>query len=224
MRNLYVLGHYLLELCQLVQWEEQRYGLSYKLWSIILYPVAKAFFLPFWWKYFTACVQPRGNISFLAWPKKSLDILKLVIAQRELAWQWDLFDFRILQDCKVCCAVLNHRLVGCIVQHILREELTKLLPSKTPPCNARNPRSSSQRSFLFYFNQHLLYMSMSGFQRALGGILISSTLPYSEEFHFKLESVHSWWQTNFPHKMLDKTLPDTLPTCLNEILSAITPL
>ena len=31
MRNLYVLGHYLLELCQLVQWEEQRYGLSYKL-------------------------------------------------------------------------------------------------------------------------------------------------------------------------------------------------
>ena len=119
--------------------------------------------------------------------KKSLDILKLVIAQRELAWQWDLFDFRILQDCKVCCAVLNHRLVGCIVQHILREELTKLLPSKTPPCNARNPRSSS-----FYFNHHLLYMSMSGFQRALGGILISSTLPYSEEFHFKLESVHSW--------------------------------
>ena len=81
--------------------------------------------------------------------KKSLDILKLVIAQRELAWQWDLFDFRILQDCKVCCAVLNHRLVGCIVQHILREELTKLLPSKTPPCNARNPRSSSQRLFLF---------------------------------------------------------------------------
>ena len=126
---------------------------------------------------------------FHSWPgqQKSLDIRKLVIAQRELAWQWDLFDFRILQDCKVCCAVLNHRLVGCIVQHILREELTKLLPSKTPPCNARNPRSSS-----FYFNQHLLYMSMSGFQRALGGILISSTLPYSEEFHFKLESVHSW--------------------------------
>ena len=153
---------------------------------------------------------------FHSWPgqQKSLDIRKLVIAQRELAWQWDLFDFRILQDCKVCCAVLNHRLVGCIVQHILREELTKLLPSKTPPCNARNPRSSS-----FYFNQHLLYMSMSGFQRALGGILISSTLPYSEEFHFKLESVHSWWQTNFPHKMLDKTLPDILPTCLNEILS-----
>ena len=88
---------------------------------------------------------------FHSWPgqKKSRDILKLVIAQRELAWQWDLFDFRILQDCKVCCAVLNHRLVGCIVQHILREELTKLLPSKTPPCNARNPRSSSQRLFLF---------------------------------------------------------------------------
>ena len=188
---MYVLGHYLLQLCQLGQWEEQRYGLSYKLWSIIFYPAARAFFCCcFGENIFTACVQPRGNISFLAWPKKSLDILKLVIAQRELAWQWDLFDFRILQDCKVCCAVLNHRLVGCIVQHILREELTKLLPSKTPPCNARNPRSSSQR--FFYFNQHLLYMSMSGFQRALGGILISSTLPYSEEFHFKLESVHSW--------------------------------
>ena len=28
MCNLYVLGHYSLELCQLVRWEEQRYGLS----------------------------------------------------------------------------------------------------------------------------------------------------------------------------------------------------
>ena len=28
MYNLYVLGHYLLDLCQLVQWEEQRYGVS----------------------------------------------------------------------------------------------------------------------------------------------------------------------------------------------------
>ena len=35
MCNLYVLGHYLVELCHLVHWEEQRYGLSYKLWSII---------------------------------------------------------------------------------------------------------------------------------------------------------------------------------------------
>ena len=28
MYNWYVLGHYLLDLCQLVQWEEQRYGVS----------------------------------------------------------------------------------------------------------------------------------------------------------------------------------------------------
>ena len=146
---MYVLGHYLLQLCQLGQWEEQRYGLSYKLWSIIFYPAARAFFCSFG-ENISQLVSNQEAI-FHSWPgqKKSLDILKLVIAQRELAWQWDLFDFRILQDCKVCCAVLNHRLVGCIVQHILREELTKLLPSKTPPCNARNPRSSSQSSFLF---------------------------------------------------------------------------
>ena len=69
--NMYVLGHYLLQLCQLGQWEEQRYGLSYKLWSIIFYPAARAFFCCcFGENIFTACVQPRGNISFLAWPKK----------------------------------------------------------------------------------------------------------------------------------------------------------
>jgi hypothetical protein len=39
---------------------------------------------------------------------------------------------------------------------------------------------------------YLLYISTSGFHIRCGGILRSFTPPYSEEFHRKLTSFHSW--------------------------------
>ena len=38
---------------------------------------------------------------------------------------------------------------------------------------------------------HLLYISMSGFHRLEGGILMSFMLPYSDSFHRMLVSCHS---------------------------------
>ena len=43
-----------------------------------------------------------------------------------------------------------------------------------------------------FWTTYLLYISTSGFQSLCGGILMSSTFPYSDLFHFKLTSVHSW--------------------------------
>ena len=45
---------------------------------------------------------------------------------------------------------------------------------------------------LLLSNLYLLYISKSGFQMCLGGILMSSMLPKSDLFHFKLTSFHSW--------------------------------
>jgi len=42
------------------------------------------------------------------------------------------------------------------------------------------------------FLAYLLYISTSGFHIRCGGILRSFTPPYSEEFHRKLTSFHSW--------------------------------
>ena len=39
---------------------------------------------------------------------------------------------------------------------------------------------------------YLLYMRMSGFQRAEGGIRTSDTLPYSDSFQRRFASSHSW--------------------------------
>ena len=41
-------------------------------------------------------------------------------------------------------------------------------------------------------SNYLLYIRMSGFHSADGGILTSSTFPYSLVFHAKLTSSHSW--------------------------------
>ena len=43
---------------------------------------------------------------------------------------------------------------------------------------------------------YLLYMRISGFQRAEGGIRISDTLPYSDSFHRRFASAHSWTRRN----------------------------
>ena len=47
------------------------------------------------------------------------------------------------------------------------------------------------------FMAYLLYIRISGFHSAEGGILTSSTLPYSLVFHAKLTSSHSWREIIF---------------------------
>ena len=47
---------------------------------------------------------------------------------------------------------------------------------------------------LFYFKIHLLYISRSGFQMYFGGRRMSTMSSYSDLFHARLMSSHSWKQ------------------------------
>ena len=49
----------------------------------------------------------------------------------------------------------------------------------------------SEPRIVLLLSVYLLYMRMSGFQRLLGGTLMSFTLLYSVVFHLMFESVHS---------------------------------
>jgi hypothetical protein len=55
---------------------------------------------------------------------------------------------------------------------------------------------TSQKSKFSFFLAYLLYISTSGFHILCGGILRSFTPPYSDEFHRKLTSFHSWEPTS----------------------------
>ena len=52
---------------------------------------------------------------------------------------------------------------------------------------------------------YLLYMRISGFQRAEGGIRMSETFPYSDSFHRRFASAHSW-PTKFMSKQTIKRI------------------
>ena len=75
MYNLYVLGHYLLDLCQLVQWEEQRYGVSCSSDQLLSFFACKLYFAPRFccWIYIAAHCCPNSFIAEGKAEKKSED-------------------------------------------------------------------------------------------------------------------------------------------------------
>ena len=75
MYNLYVLGHYLLDLCQLVQWEEQRYGVSCSSDQLLSFFACNLYFAQRFccWIYMAAPCCPNSFIAEGKAEKKSED-------------------------------------------------------------------------------------------------------------------------------------------------------
>ena len=98
MYNLYVLGHYLLDLCQLVQWEEQRYGVSCSSDQLLSFFACNLYFASRFccWIYIAAHCCPN---SFIAEGKATKNPKMHLVARLDGAagYSGDIFVYLVLQ-------------------------------------------------------------------------------------------------------------------------------